>query len=100
MKTTGQVDSQIRKGFADARRVVAGVVDADGSAGERELGRPPSTRLREVEGGGRAPSRGRRPRSRQPAEGLAPLDLPALRPRRAPLAPPGSRARPPRAAPQ
>src|SRR5438045_3219524 len=93
MKTTGQVDSQIRKGFADARRVVAGVVDADGSACERQLGRAPSTRLREVEGGGRAPTRGRHPRPRQPTQRLAPLDLSALRPRRAPLAPNGARAR-------
>src|SRR3989440_149952 len=96
----GGTHSQIRKGFADARRVVAGVVDADGSACQRELGRPPSTGLREVEGGGHAASRGRRPRSRQPTQRLAPLDLPALRPRRAPLATHGPRARLRRSTPQ
>src|SRR5947209_1808482 len=93
MKTTGRVDSQIRKAFADARRVVAGVVDADGSTCQRELGRASSEHLREVEGGGRAPTRGRHTRSRQPTQRLAPLDLSALRPRRAPLAPNGARAR-------
>src|ERR1700749_842460 len=49
--------------------------------------------MREVEGRGREAAGRRRPRARQPSEADAPINLSTLRPRRAPFATHGARAR-------